>query len=238
MISPINGIIFTINGVEYVLQMAVLVWLVVCLLVGIFFVYAGGKIKKADPTQPPKGIVMIAELLYDLSLMIVGDNLRARAKQYMPLFGTLIMLMGISNLIGLTGLQPPTSNLGLIAAIAVVLWILIQYTALKDKGGRARMKELMDPHWLLTPLNLIGELVLPLSLSMRLFGNILSGTIIMSLVYMLFANLANAFAPLGLGVFVVGPVLSMYFDIFAGLIQTYVFFMIASFFLGSAYSDE
>lgn len=236
--SPINGIIFTINGAEYVLQMAVIVWLAICTLLGLFFVYAGNKVKKADPTQSPKGIVLISEVLYDLAKMIIGSNLRARTQSYIPLFGTLILLMALSNLSSLLGVQPPTSNLGLIATLSVVLWLLIQITAIKDKGGMGRIKELMEPHWLLTPLNVIGELVLPLSLSMRLFGNILSGTIIMTLVYTLFNFLASVFAPLGLGVFVVSPVLSIYFDIFSGLIQTYVFYMIASFFLGATYADE
>ncbi len=236
--DPINGLVFTINGQDFILQMGALVWLLVCIVVSIFFVIAGKKIQKADPSKPPKGIVFVSEQLYDATNAIIKGNLHSHARSYVPFFGTLIILMGVSNLSGLLGLQPPTSNLGINVTLAVLLWIMIQVTAIRDKGGLGRVKELMEPHWLLTPLNVIGEMTLPLSLSMRLFGNMLSGTVIMALVYSMFDLLANIFAPLGALIFIATPLLHMYLDIFSGLIQTYVFYMIASFFLGAAYSEE
>lgn len=238
MIDPINGIVFNINGTELVLQMGALVWVALCVVLGIFFVIAGKKIKAADASKAPKGIVLFAEIIHDLAGSIIKGNLNKRTNRFMPLFGTLIFMMAMSNLVGLLGFQPPTSNLGVNVTIAVCFWLLIQISAIRDKGGMGRIKELMEPHWLLTPLNVIGEMVLPLSLSMRLFGNILSGTIIMTLVYSIFTVLANMFAPLGAVIFVATPLLHMYFDIFSGLIQTYVFYMIASFFLGAAFSEE
>ncbi|MGL5541235.1 MAG: F0F1 ATP synthase subunit A [Erysipelotrichaceae bacterium] len=238
MDNPINGLLFIINGKEYILQQAALVWVALCVLLGIFFVVAGRRIEKADEKKAPKGIVLFAEIIHGLANTIIKGNLNKRTAKYLPLFGTLIFMMAMSNLVGLFGFQPPTSNLGINVTLAVCLWLLIQGTALSEKGGLGRLKELMDPHWLLFPLNLIGELVLPLSLSMRLFGNMLSGTIIMMLVYGIFTMLANIFAPLGAIIFVATPFLHMYFDIFSGLIQTYVFYMIASFFLGATFNEE
>lgn len=81
---------------------------------------------------------------------------------------------------------------------------------------------------LLTPLNVIGELALPISLTMRLFGNILAGYIISMLVY----TLIKMLMPVGLLGLLVTPFLHMYFDIFSGVIQTYIFFTLSSFFLG------
>lgn len=82
--------------------------------------------------------------------------------------------------------------------------------------------------FLLTPLNVIGELALPISLTMRLFGNILAGYIISMLVY----TLIKMLMPVGLLGLLVTPFLHMYFDIFSGVIQTYIFFTLSSFFLG------
>ena len=87
---------------------------------------------------------------------------------------------------------------------------------------------------LLTPLNVIGEFALPISLSMRLFGNILAGSIIMLLVYTVMKSLSWA----GIFGYIAAPLLHCYFDIFSGLIQTYIFFTLASFFLSQQVVDE
>ncbi len=234
----INGLVFRIDGKDYILQQAALVWLGLAILLAIFFFYASNKIKHADPTKAPKGIVYLSLELYNIVLFIIQGNLKKRTNKYLPLYGTLILMMVMANLIGLVGLQPPTSNLGINVTIALCMWLLIQGKALKDRGIVGRFKELLEPFWLLFPLNVIGESVLPLSLSMRLFGNILSGTIIMTMVYSLFSLLNKVAIMLGVSIFLVTPILHMYFDIFSGLIQTYVFFTIASFFFGQAGDNE
>lgn len=236
--SPVSGIIFTINGTDYMLQQAAIVWFGLVVVLSLFFFYCSKVIKKADYRVAPKGLMLILVQLYNLVLFVIQGNLRKSTNKFLPLFGSLIVMMALSNLIGLVGLQPPTSNIGVNATIAVCLWLLIQGKAIKDHGVIGRLKELMDPHWLLFPLNLIGELVIPLSLSMRLFGNILSGAIIMGMVYGLFAIMNQVFVMMGFSIYLLAPFLHMYFDIFSGLIQTYVFFTIASFFLGQAGDND
>lgn len=86
----------------------------------------------------------------------------------------------------------------------------------------------------LFPLNVIGEIAIPLSLTMRLFGNILAGTIITMLVY----TLIKLLLPVGVIGLIATPFLHAYFDIFSGLIQTYIFFTLASFFLGQQVAGE
>ena len=137
------------------------------------------------------------------------------------------MMMAMSNLLGLLGLQPPTSNLSVNVTLALMMFLLIQYNGIRKGGLLARMKELTEPMFFLTPLNIIGELALPISLSLRLFGNILAGSIIMALVY----YMMTSFMPFGALGYLFTPLLHAYFDIFSGLIQTYIFFTLASFFL-------
>ena len=142
--------------------------------------------------------------------------------------------MAPSNLLGLLGLQSPTSNLSVNASIAIMIFLIIQFVGLKEKGIKGRLKELCDPIFLFFPLNIISDLALPLSLALRLFGNLLAGSIIMTLVY----GMMKSFMPFGVIGLVATPLLHAYFDIFSGLIQTYIFFTIASFFLNESYVNE
>ena len=212
--SDVSAIIIHIGKFSLQIQQSILVWLGICVFFAFFFYFAGKKIEKQDPSKASKGIVYICEEIYNLVLYVIKDNLRETTKKYIPMFGTLIVMMIVSNLIGLIGLQNPTSN--------------VSFNAIKKGGLLARMKELTEPMFLLTPLNVIGELALPISLTMRLFGNILAGYIISMLVY----TLIKMLMPIGLLGLLVTPFLHMYFDIFSGVIQTYIFFTLSSFFLG------
>ncbi len=216
------------------IQQSICVWLALCLIFAIFFIVAGKIIEKADPAKASKGIVYVCEEALNLVLFVIKTNLKETTKKYIPLFGTLILMMLVSNLIGLVGLQNPTSNVSFNATLAITMWLMIQGNAIKKGGLLARVKELTEPMVLLTPLNIIGELALPISLTMRLFGNILAGSIITMLVY----TLLKALMPWGVLGFAVTPFLHMYFDIFSGVIQTYIFFTLASFFLGQQVSEE
>ncbi|MDE6195270.1 MAG: F0F1 ATP synthase subunit A [Erysipelotrichaceae bacterium] len=229
-----DGIVVRLGEWQIPIQQSVLNWLVLCILFSLLFFFVGKKVEKADVRKAPKGVVLLVEIVVQLCSNIIGDNLKEKTQKYLPFFGTLTMLMAVSNLLGLVGLQPPTSNLSVNVTLAVMMFILIQYTGFKEKGIGGRLKELTEPMWLLTPLNLIGELALPLSLSMRLFGNILAGTIIMLLVY----TVMKGFAPFGYVGYAVTPLLHAYIDIFSGLIQTYIFFTLASFFLGQQALEE
>lgn len=232
--SQISSIEIHIGSFTLVLQQSILVWFGVCILGMIFFYVAGKRIEKADPARAPKGIVYISEEIYNLILYVVQGNLKETTVHYISFFGTLILLMLVSNLTGLVGLQNPTSNVSFNATLALTLWLMIQGSAIKKAGLKARLKELTEPMWLLTPLNIIGELAIPISLTMRLFGNILAGTIISLLVYTLIKNIA----PWGYLGLALTPFLHMYLDIFSGVIQTYIFFTLGSYFLGAQVSKE
>lgn len=232
--KELDGIIITLGDFKLEIAQSILNWMILCVILAVFFVMVGRKFDKADAHVAPKGILLLTEMLVGLCNSIIGDNLKEKTRTYLPFFGTLIMLMAVSNLLGLTGLQPPTSNLSLNITLAVMMFLLIQYQGIKKSGLGARLKELTEPMWLLTPLNVIGEFALPVSLSMRLFGNILAGSIITLLVY----TVMKGFAPFGYLGFLVTPFFHVYFDIFSGLIQTYIFFTLASFFLSQQVVEE
>lgn len=232
--GQIDGIVITLFGYNIEIQQAVLNWLVLGFILVIIMYVLGKKFEKADASKAPKGLMMVVEMVTGLCTNIIGDNLKERTRHYLPFLGTLTMMMAVSNLLGLVGLQPPTSNLSVNVTLAVMMFLLIQYNGMAKSGVKARMKELTEPMVLLTPLNVIGEFALPISLSMRLFGNILAGSIIMLLVYTVIKSLSW----LGVLGYIVAPLLHCYFDIFSGLIQTYIFFTLASFFLSQQVVEE
>ena len=227
MENNFDGIILTINGYDLELQQSVINWLILCALFAFLFIWAGKKFETADVRKAPSGILLVTEMIVDVCKNILGDNLQENTRRFLPFLGTLIMLTSVSNLLGLLGLQPPTSNVSVNIALAVMMFLMIQYNAIKKAGFKARIKELAEPLWVMTPLNIIGEFALPISLSMRLFGNILAGSIIMMLVYTVF----KLFLPFTVLMYIITPFLHMYFDIFSGFLQTYIFFTLSSFFL-------
>lgn len=232
--SQVSEIIIRIDDFKLEIQQSIFVWLCICFFSMFFFYFAGKKIEKADPSKAPKGLVYVCEEIYNLILYVVQGNLKETTLHYVPMFGTLILLMLVSNLTGLIGLQNPTSNVSFNATLAVTMWLMWQYQAIKKGGFVARLKELTEPMWLLTPLNIIGELAPPISLTMRLFGNILAGSIITLMIYTLIKNIA----PWGYLGLTLTPFIHMYFDVFSGVIQTYIFFTLGSFFLGQQVSKE
>lgn len=146
---------------------------------------------------------------------------------FAPYMLTLFMFLGIANLVGLVGLRPPTADLTVTFALSLLTFFLTQIFAIKSKGVGGFLKGFLEPIPLLLPINIIGEIANPISLSFRLFGNMLGGVIIMSLIYGALTSLMY---------FAVGiPILAhLYFDVFSGLLQSFIFVMLSMVFISMA----
>ena len=144
-----------------------------------------------------------------------------KGTRYVPYLVTVIIYIGISNIIGLFGMKPPTKDMNVTAALAAMSIVLIEYSGIHAKGVKRWAKGFAQPVAIVAPLNVLEILIRPLSLCMRLFGNVLGAFVIMELLKMLIP--------------VVLPVpFSLYFDIFDGLIQAYVFVFLTSLFIKEA----
>ena len=216
------------------IQQSILVWFGLCILFAIFFYWAGKKIDKADPAKKPTGIVYLSEEMVNLTLYVTEGNLQEKAFDYMHIFGTMIFMMLASNLIGLVGLQNPTPNVSFNGTLALCIFLTVQFQAIKRAGIVGRLKEWCEPFTVMFPINIVGEIAPVISLTMRLFGNMLAGFIITMLVY----TLMKATMPWGILGYVATPFLHMYFDIFSGLIQSYIFWTLGSFYLGQQVVPE
>ena len=200
----------------------------------ILFVIINLKIKKADPLEKPKGILFLTEMFVTMidnfTVGMVGDKLKSLS----PYIGFLAIYLLLANTIGLLGFTPPTSSISVTFTFGLTTFLLIRFYGIKLKG-RAHFTDMMRPI-LLAPINIIGELALPISLSVRIFGNILSGLVVMTLIYTSM-GLLSPYIELLTGVTFLVPLLHIYFDLFAGAIQTLVFILLSTVYLSNAVLD-
>ncbi len=178
-------------------------------------------------TERPGMLQNAAETVVEMLDGMVESSMGKHAKKYRNYIGTLFLFLILSNISGLFGLRPPTADYGVTFPLGIITFILIQYNNIKWNKFRA-FTDLFKPIPILFPINLIGELAVPFSISLRLFGNVVSGTVIMALIY----GLLNKVAFLWPGV------LHAYFDVFSGAIQTYVFCMLTMVFISQKIPED
>ena len=155
----------------------------------------------------------------------VKDNLGKHWRPFAPYLGTVALYIGLSNIIGIFGLTPPTKDISVTAALAVMSMLLIYGAQFRYNGLLGGMKKFAEPMPLLVPINLMEVVIRPLALCMRLFGNVLGAFIIMEMIKLLVPA-------------VVPAVLSIYFDLFDGLIQMVVFVFLTTLFTGEGIKEE
>lgn len=213
-----------LSTIHIELQVELVFSLIIMVALSVFFIYAGKKVMAADPLEKPHGIVLVCEtgieMIYNYMKSIMPSQFE---KSYYPYFAMLFVYLIVANLSGLLGFDAPTSNYSITLAMTMITFVLIQYNAFKKKGGLKYIKELVWP-----PTNILSAISPLISLSMRLFGNILSGTILMGLVYQFTGWLSSFLLPVNFLGPIIAPVLHAYFDVFAGCIQTLVFVTLSS----------
>ena len=149
------------------------------------------------------------------------ETIGEHGKRYIPYLMTIMLYLGVANLIGLIGFKPPTKDLNVTAAMAIMSIILIEYAGIYQKGVKNWLKSFAQPVAIIAPINVLEIVIRPLSLCMRLFGNVLGGFVVMELIKLL----VPVFVPV---------VFSCYFDIFDGLIQAFVFVFLTALFIKEA----
>lgn len=195
----------------------------------IFAIVANHKIKKADPTKAPTGFLNVIELLVETLDNLVKSNMgKTLAPKFKNYIGVIFMFLVTCNLSGLFGLRPPTADYGTTLAMALITFTMITFCKFKYQKVKGVLQGLCDPWPFWAPINIIGDLAVPVSLSLRLFANVLSGTVIMALIYGLLAKIAIAWP----------AALHVYFDLFSGAIQTYVFCMLTMTYVNQAMDTE
>lgn len=211
-------------------------------LLALMFV-ANRKLVKADPLAKPEGLVLLCLMAVEMIDDMVEDIVSPKYVEHMgPYIGSIALYILTANYVGLLGLDNPTRNFSCTLALAFCSWVLIQYADITSSGLKNYIHGFFEPIAPFVIPNIFSTISPMVSMSLRLFGNILSGSIIMSLVYSFTGFLTKAILPFAEGLDIFGPILApalhAYFDIFSGAIQMYIFIMLTMVFTGVKIPDE
>ena len=169
----------------------------------------------------PDGRQALLEMLVIGIASQIEDVIRKDPRPFLPLLGTLFIFLVAANLSGvLPGVEGPTGKLETPAALALIVFFSVHYFGIRAKGIRGYLASFAKPKLIMLPLNVLSELTRTFSLMLRLFGNIMSGEFIIALII----ALAGLFVPIPL----------MALEILVGLVQAYIFTVLAGVFIGAA----
>jgi len=163
----------------------------------------------------------------ELETLVIGmtrqieEVMRVDPRPFLPLLGTLFIFLVVANLVGLIpGMEAPTSRIETPAALALIVFFSVHYFGARSRGLRGYLASFAEPRLIMLPLNVLSEITRTFSLMVRLFGNIMSGEFVIGLV----VALAGLFVPIPL----------MVLEIVVGVVQAYIFTVLATVFIGAA----
>lgn len=188
---------------------------------------------------------IIAEWIVEKTKSLVKGNMGEYFASFAPFVAAIMGLSAFSSLLTLIGLYPPTSDINTTAGWAILVFILITYYKFKC-GPVHYLKSFGDPVPFLTPLNIISEFATPVSMAFRHYGNVLSGSVISVLVatalqgvsHLIFGKLPGMLADIPFLQIGLPAVLSVYFDLFSGLLQAFIFAMLTMLYVSGGFPAE
>ncbi len=184
-------------------------WIVMAVIIALAFI--GSRSLKAFPNP----IQRLAEIYVSAMDKLTKETLDTTSRAYMPLVSTLFIFLLLCNWLGMIpGLAEPTKDLNTPLSLGIMGFFLTHTAAIREKGIGQYLKEYCQPFFIMAPLNVVGELAKVVSISFRLFGNILGGAIIIAVVSHMIYSL------------VLPPFLYVFFGMFVGTIQAFVFTML------------
>lgn len=207
--------VFTIpvlGGLE-IKESIVVTWIIMALVVGLCIIF----VRNLKVENPGKGQLVLESAIgwaQDFFVGVMGKE----NKRYIPYLITVLIYIGISNIIGLIGFKPPTKDLNVTAAIAIMSMCLIEYSGIHKNGMKHWIHHFAEPVPFVAPIMVLEIVIRPLSLCMRLFGNVLGAFVIMELL----KTIVPVLVPIPF---------SFYFDIFDGFLQAYVFVFLTALFM-------
>jgi len=211
-LGRIHQLIISVLGYNITLNLEVILmtWIVIIVLL-IFGFLAARKKRRLPGSLQSVGELLVSNL-YGLTEDAMDKKL---AQKYAPLICALFMFLVLSNWLGIfPHLHEPTKDLNTPLSLGLLGFAIAHYAGIRSKGLKPYIKAYFEPIFFMMPLNLIGELAKVVSISFRLFGNIMGGSIIILVVSYLTYSV------------VLPPVLNAFFGLFVGTIQAFVFTML------------
>jgi F-type H+-transporting ATPase subunit a len=216
--SPLASIVIFRLGPIAITRPVVTTWAIMAVLIVVSWMVT----RRLD--RRPDRIQAVLEIAVTGILGQIEEIIRKDARSLLPLLGTLFIFLVVANLSGvLPGVEAPTAKLETPAALALIVFVSVHYFGVRARGFLGYLASFAKPKVIMLPLNILSEVTRTFSLMIRLFGNIMSGEFIIALV----VALAGLFVPIPF----------MVLEILLGLIQAYIFTVLATVFIGAAIRD-
>ena len=215
------NVVFTIplfGGID-VMESVVVTWIIMAIMMIASLILVHG-LKVRNISKKQAALESGMSFIYDFFEGLLGKE----GKAYIPYLITVVIYIGIANMIGLLGFKSPTKDLNVTVSLAVMSIVLVEVAGIRKKGVRGWIKSFAEPIAIIAPINVLELFIRPLSLCMRLIGNVLGAIVVMALI----KHLLPLIVPLPF---------SFYFDIFDGVIQAYVFVFLTSLYIKEAIED-
>lgn len=215
------NVVFTIplfGGID-VMESVVVTWIIMAIMMIASLILVHG-LKVRNISKKQAALESGMSFIYDFFEGLLGKE----GKAYILYLITVVIYIGIANMIGLLGFKSPTKDLNVTVSLAVMSIVLVEVAGIRKKGVRGWIKSFAEPIAIIAPINVLELFIRPLSLCMRLFGNVLGAIVVMALI----KHLLPLIVPLPF---------SFYFDIFDGVIQAYVFVFLTSLYIKEAIED-
>lgn len=215
VVTSFNLFGMTINLTESV----IIQWFVILILLAVVLILTHNM--KVVPETKRQAA---AEWIVEFFTSTVDGTMGPKYNKYRPYFMALFCFIMINNLMGLLGLRNPTADVSVTGSFAIITFFMVQINRAKTGKFKGYMKSFVEPLPFMLPFNIIGEFANPLALTLRLFGNMVAGTVISALIYFALGNFA----------ILVPAVTSLYFDVFSAVMQAYIFIMLSMSYISSA----
>jgi F-type H+-transporting ATPase subunit a len=213
-------------GDFFITETVLYFWIIMAVMIT-FAYFATRKLE-----EKPKGIQLVAEYIVEFIYKFTEGAMGKHNSNFSPYIGTLFIFLILGNSLGLWGLRPVTADVNTTFALAGITFFLVHYNSIKAKGIGGYLGHMSAPYPFMLPINIVGELAFPISLSFRLFGNIAGGMIIMALI---FTGLESVSESLRMSIpflqFLIPLPANLFFDIFEPILQAFVFTMLTMVFI-------
>jgi len=219
-LSPDEIIYFRIGALN-VSATLVFTWIVMALLVGVSLA-----VRRVLRVEPP---ISKAQLVLEALIGFVLDHIRDVAgrepRRYLPFVGTLFLAILTSNVLAVVpGFHPPTGSLMTTAALALVVFFAVPVFGIAQVGLRRYLRSYLEPMPIMLPFTILGEVTRTLALAVRLFGNVMSSSLLVAILLVV--------APL------VFPVLMQVLSLLIGVLQAYIFTVLALVYIAAGMSES
>ena len=213
--SPLSSTVLFHVGPVGITRPVVTTWIIMIALASLC-----APLTRRLKVQPDRGQATLEFIVSGISQQI-EDVIRKDARPFLPLLATLFIFLVVANLSGvLPGVEAPTGKIETPAALGLIVFLSVHYFGVRARGLRGYLASFAEPKLIMLPLNILSEITRTFSLMVRLFGNVMSGEFVIGLVL----ALAGLFVPVPL----------MALEILVGLVQAYIFTVLATVFIGAA----